>query len=335
MNWNGLYGRPQLINILQSAISEGKTAHACLLYGPKGIGKKTVARAYATALNCQNPSLGTCGECVSCRKAASGAHPDIHWIVPDGKSIKIEQIRNVKKSAFLRPHEGRFQIFILDGADLLTKEAANSLLKVLEEPPPASIFILLAENPSSLLPTVASRCLLFALPRLDRQSMKSILSDAGLASSAEETVRVLDLAEGIPGRALALAGRSDWHSSFLEGKRLLASLYKGDAPDAHATRLAEKENLEDELDMILFVLRDLLMMQTARSQELITCAGEAELLRELLDKWPATATVQAIEAILKLQRDMRSPVNVRLALERALRRLKEVLTDADSCGYTL
>jgi DNA polymerase-3 subunit delta' len=311
---------------------EDKSAHACLFYGPEGIGKKTLAQAYAAALNCSGPAGGICGQCASCRKAAAGSHPDIHWIEPDGKSLKIDQVRKIKKSAYLKPHEGICQVFVLDGADLLTPEAANSLLKVLEEPPPAVTFLLLAQNPSSLPPTIVSRCLLFPMPRLDRQSMAKILEEKSAGQSAEEAKCFIGQSEGIPGRMLSLTARRGWHNSCQDAIGLLMSLHGGGDAGEHAGRLAEKENINDELDTLIHVLRDLLVMQTTGDAQLLIDKSDAEELGKLTEKWQPFSTIEAIKAILKLHRDLQSPINDRLALERAMRRLKEVLSDADSCG---
>lgn len=335
MCWNGVYGRTQIIATLQAGIMDDKSAHACLFYGPEGIGKKTLAQAYAAALNCSGPAGGVCGQCFSCRKAAAGSHPDIHWIVPDGKSLKIDQVRRIKKSAYLKPHEGRCQVFVLDGADLLTPEAANSLLKVLEEPPPAVTFILLAQNPSSLPPTIVSRCLLFPMPRLDRQSLARILEEKSAGTPAEEANRFIGQSEGIPGRLLSLAARRGWHNSCQDAIALLMSLHRGGDAGEHADRLAEKENIHDELDTIIYVLRNLLVMQATGDARLLTDRSDAEEMAKLTEKWHPFSTMEAIKAILKLHRDLRSPINARLALERAMRRLKEVLSDADSCGNPL
>lgn len=328
-----IFGREQLQNSFQAAITEGRISHAYLFCGPVGIGKRTMALSLAAALNCDTGIIRCLG-CLSCRKTVAGTHPDVHMIVPDGKSLKIDQIRKLKKAAYLMPHEGRYQVFILNDADLLTLEAANSLLKVLEEPPSSSVFILLTQNPKILPPTVISRCQLLILPRLHKASITKILYHAGFNLSSEQMARVIQLAEGVPGQAILLAGNTDWQKLQGEAIALLHSLYTGEEASLLAGQIAQRDNLKEFLEMLLFVLRDVMVMQATGDVRLL--AGHWDESDFMQKKWPAATTIEAITCLLKLHKDIQSPINVRLALERALRRLKEVYTDnANRCRNSL
>ena len=332
MSWEDIYGREQIIRVLKAAVSEGQVAHAYLFYGSEGIGKRTLAALFANALLC--PAKDPCGVCVHCKKVGGGSHPDLHWIEPEGKSLKIDQVRTLKRKAYLKPHEARFQVFVLVDAQSLTLEAANSLLKVLEDPPPASVFILLARNPASLLPTVVSRCQSFALPRLDDESMNKLLDHTGdIATQADRKRKVL-WADGIPGRALAHAS----NSALLDNHQIAEMLHifgDGQGFCEHLDRLAQDDSLLDFCDEFVLLLRDLLILQSTGQRDLLTGGINPELLQPFLSRWRAEAIREAIIALLKLQKDIQSPINVRLALERAFRRLKEVFEDADRCGNSL
>ncbi|NLP36302.1 MAG: DNA polymerase III subunit delta' [Firmicutes bacterium] len=333
MIWETIYGREELVRTLQEAIRLDKVAHAYLFYGPAGIGKKTIAQAFATALNCLDGQKG-CGACLSCRRAAAQIHPDIHQIEPEGKTIKIDQVRRLKKYAYLKPRESRYQIFILRQADTLTTEAANSLLKVLEEPPAGSLFLLLAENLSALLPTIRSRCQEFAVGRLDKQSMAEFLRRQGRISD-EQLAGIMVWAEGIPGRALELADSQARQQLYQEAVLYLKELAEGKGISSLAAKLAEAEDLTAVIDAMILVLRDLLISPAAGKNPEILAGNETILLTQLTEKWNRSACLAAIPVLLKLQTDMQNSINIRLALEKVFWDLKEVYTCANSCGNSL
>ncbi|MCL4463927.1 MAG: DNA polymerase III subunit delta' [Firmicutes bacterium] len=335
MNWKDIHGRQQILRSLRAALSSGNLAHAYLFCGPEGIGKKTLAKVFSAALVCQRSMEEPCGSCPDCNKSKTLSHPDIHWIVPEGKkSLKIGQTREIKRAAYFKPHEARYQVFIVEQAETLTAEAANSLLKLLEEPPPLAVFILLATSPAALLPTVVSRCQLFQLPRLDAASLSSILNAADRQLSLTESQRVLHGAEGIPGRALLLA-REDRQQSYAEAVELLGQLQAEEAIAALADKLAANENLPLLLEALLTVLRDTMVLQATGNGRLVMPAGDGVSLDSLLAEFSLVNGMAATEIILKLEKDLQSSVNVRLAVERALRRLKEVFENVDGSGGTL
>jgi DNA polymerase-3 subunit delta' len=152
-------GHDWAVALLRSSLSAGRIAHAFLLSGLPQIGKTTLAITLAQALNCTEPAA-PCGQCRSCRKIAGGVHPDVRLITSEGASgsIKIEQIRALQHQAMLAPYEGRYRVFIVLQMEQATLEAANSLLKTLEEPPAQVVMILTAIHSRSLPRTVVSRC---------------------------------------------------------------------------------------------------------------------------------------------------------------------------------
>lgn len=283
-------GRQHTAEVLRAAMRKDLLAHAYLFYGPAGSGEYELAGSVAQALNCAQFPEGPCEDCLSCQKIARRTHPDVHWIAPEGKMIRIEQVRQVVKSASLQPREGRRQIFILEAAQGLTPEAANSLLKTLEEPPPAVVFILLAEKPGQLPPTVVSRCQVFPL-----------CSAAGPPERGETF--------------LPLSGEAAAFLAALRQERELSAL---------SGQLAGKENLPDFLNAVLTLLRDLLVLLSGGKETLLFF--ERETYAGLDELWTAGEAFTAIEILLKLQKDLQSPVNVRLAAEAALRKLWEELS---------
>ena len=177
-------GQDRAVSFLRSSLNKGNTAHAYLLVGSPNVGKMTLALNLAQALNCEEAEP-PCGQCNSCQKIASTKHADIQIIglISSGNSseskakaeIGIDQIREVQHSANLPPFEGKYKVFIIDEAELLSTEAANCLLKTLEEPISKVVFILLVRNDRLLPATVVSRCQIIELLPMAIDKVESFL----------------------------------------------------------------------------------------------------------------------------------------------------------------
>lgn len=179
MQFTDIQGQEQALHILTQAISHQHIAHAYLFTGPEGVGKKAAALALAQYLNCAQADREqgvSCGVCPSCVQAASGNHPDIFLLTADGSSIKIEQIRSLMAKLSLRSYSGGYQVVIIDNAHLMTEQAANCLLKTLEEPAANTVFCLISSQ-SALLPiTILSRCQQIQFQFLPAAVISSILT---------------------------------------------------------------------------------------------------------------------------------------------------------------
>jgi DNA polymerase-3 subunit delta' len=157
-------GHRRLVSLLARSVDRGSLPPSLIFAGPAGIGKRLTATATAQLVNCtsrvgQSPDIDACGECAACTRIARGVHSDVLIVEPgDNGSIKIEQVREIVDRAAYRPFEGRCRVVIFDAAAALVPAAQTALLKTLEEPPSASIFILVTAQPDLLLPTVRSRC---------------------------------------------------------------------------------------------------------------------------------------------------------------------------------
>lgn len=206
MPFNAVWGQPQAVEFLKRAAAQSRVAHAYLFSGPEGVGKRTTALAFAQALNCQAPREGeACGACASCRKIAAASHPDVMLLEPEGQAFKIEQVREVlQRNLRWKPLEGRTRVFVLDRADALTAEAANSLLKVLEEPPDAVVIVLITSQAFALLPTIRSRCQEIRFRPLAAGLLTQWLFEAH--GVPQETAAALArLSDGRPAEALRLS----------------------------------------------------------------------------------------------------------------------------------
>ena len=193
-------GQEHVTKTLQNAIAAGRIAHAYLFSGPRGTGKTTVARILAKAVNCQaGPSPEPCGKCDTCKEISAGSSIDIIEI--DAASNRgIDDIRELRESVKYAPVSGRYKVYIIDEAHMLTVEAFNALLKTLEEPPEHVIFILATTEPYKILPTILSRCQRFDFRMLSRQEiidrLRSLAKADNISVEDEALSLIADSADG-------------------------------------------------------------------------------------------------------------------------------------------
>jgi DNA polymerase-3 subunit delta' len=199
MSFERLEGQVFARRILESALQGGRSAHAYLFEGPPGCGKKTAAFGLAAALI--DPPGGE-----GARRVLDNKHPDVHLFQPAGATFKVEQVRDLMRETSLRPFEGKKRVFILDRVEAFTAEAANTLLKPLEEPQESLSWVLVTTQASRVLPTILSRCQSVRFHPLDEATLRSVLTrELGV-----DAARAKDLA--------ALSGGSVRLAAFLQGE---------------------------------------------------------------------------------------------------------------------
>ena len=195
MPFRDLRGHRRPLALLARAAARGSVPPALLFTGPVGVGKRLAALALAQALNCPDRAGDdACGACATCRRIARGVHPDVFTLAPDeAGSIRVDAVRDAVARCRFRPFEGRARVTIVDDADALVEQAQDALLRILEEPPPSAVFVLVTAAPDALLPTVRSRCHRLRFGRLADAETAAVLEAAG-------SVLTNKYAEGYPGR---------------------------------------------------------------------------------------------------------------------------------------
>ncbi len=199
MKFEDILGQKEIIDKIEGMLRTDNLPSVLLFYGPEGTGKKSTALRIAKALNCMDnnpPESFFCGECPSCQKIEKQIHPDIHILSPDGDSIKIEDVREMMRNISQVPFEGKRKIAILDNAEALTIQAANALLKTLEEPPEKTHIFLISSNPGKLPLTLKSRCYPLRFLPLSEETIIEILRRDNNFHSMDGIRIVAGLAEG-------------------------------------------------------------------------------------------------------------------------------------------
>ncbi len=199
-----LAGQEQVVGQLRAAVGSGGLTHAWLFTGPPGSGRSVAARAFAAALLCAGRG---CGHCPSCRQVAAGTHPDLLLVRPDGLSYGVKQTRDLVLKAASSPVYGGWRIVLFEDADRATEQAANALLKAIEEPPPRTIWMLCAPSAADLPTTIRSRCRLVTLRTPPTEAVAAILRDEGV--SEELALEAARASFGHIGRARRLATDSE------------------------------------------------------------------------------------------------------------------------------
>lgn len=189
------------------SVKAGRIAHAFLLSGPHGTGKRTCANYLTQTILCASPQA-PCGQCPACKKVLAGLHPDVHVVGEEEKSISVDTIRALRDQLALRPFEADRHIALIPRADRMTAQAQNALLKTLEEPAGGNVFFLLTDQPGAMLPTIVSRCRRLRFSPVSVEACAEILAEKGVEPGRARLAAAC--AQGAVGRALEIAGDEDY-----------------------------------------------------------------------------------------------------------------------------
>ncbi len=265
--------QPIVLQILQNSIVKDRVAHAYLFEGDKGTRKKEVSILYAKSLLCENRIEGkACENCSNCRRINHGNHPDLHLVEPDGLSIKKEQIKQLQEEFSKTGVESKKKIYIIVHADKMTPNAANSLLKFLEEPLADATAILITENIHRILPTILSRCQTISFKPLPKEELTAQLLEAGiqphLAALAANLTNHYEEAVEIC--------QNEW---FAQARLIVLKLYEvlQNSPfqamvkiqEDFVQHFKEKDQVDRALDLLLLIYKDLLQIQLGKEEQLV------------------------------------------------------------------
>lgn len=261
MNFEDFYGNENTKEYLNSVFSKDSIPHAFLFTGDRGSGKKMLANIVARALVCESDDK-PCLKCSACQKAEHGTHPDISFIDADTLSKKTESIRELKLNALLRPNDADRKVYIIDNSGSLTHEAQDALLKILEEPPHFTFFILLALNTSELLPTIISRTTRISLSSLSDEELLKIIKKNFPDISDEEANDLIRTSGGVCSFLVEKQNDEALDFAALIAKSLIS---KDEFEIFKAFALLEKSKrdmLSSVLDEVSVILRDAIIITT-------------------------------------------------------------------------
>jgi len=356
MPFSDFHGNVETLHRLRDMLARERFPHAVILAGARGAGKYTLALMLAQALNCLNPRKTDglpdfCGECANCRRIAQASdldsrcgeavearealretdkketrlfiqtHPDVLIIPPDPPQmmIKVDQVRRVIETIYYRPSEARERVYIFTDSAFM-KEAANSLLKVLEEPPEFATIFLLSENSGELLPTIRSRSMIFQLEALTVDEVDSYLAKHRPEWKAAQRALVARLCEGALGRARSFdldgytAARGDalaiLNSALLAGEH--TQLFK--ITETYRAGAEGRDKTEQLLRTLYSLLRDLMFLG-AGTPELIHNSDIRNQLTKLAESADFEWITAASDRLAEVERGMRRNLLRSLSLD--------------------
>lgn len=311
--------QPLASKMITNSIKKGRISHAYLIQGERGTGKEAIATLIAKDIFCEHRTgIEPCQTCRMCKRIDSRNHPDVHWVEPEGQSIKIEQIKNLQKEFTYSSFESNKKVYIIQGADTLTLNAANRILKFLEEPGRRTTAILLTENSQSIIPTIRSRCQLVDLKPLHPQDFQKQLAELGM--SQKDAVLMSALTNNIE-EAFEWS-RDEW---FAEGRKLMIQLIEvliNPSEDAYLfihnhwlKHFKERAQLERGIDLLLLAFKDILYAHLGKEESMIVFDKNDDQLQQLILSYSQEDLIQILHNLLEAKRHLKQYVNPTLVME--------------------
>jgi DNA polymerase III subunit delta' len=318
MSFLDIYGHERQRAILQKTIAQRRVGHAYLFSGINAVGKRTLACEFVKSLNCEKADNinNACGGCSSCLKMQHGSHPDVIFIEADGQFIRINAIREIQEQMKFKPLEGRWRAVIIDGADKMNEQAANALLKTLEEPSASNILILISSRPYSMPATIISRCRHMRFNPLSADSIARFLVER--MSMEEQKARLLaGLSGGSIGLALEL-DQEDIVAYRVEIMQLLMDTRKDDP--ISLLNLAsflgqDKKEIKTGLDILNSCFRDAIILKETGKNEMLINQDNPSFIDALTHRLTGEQILQNISLIAQAWTTIEQNVNKTLTLE--------------------
>lgn len=324
MSMEQLAGQWKAKRILQHALQTGKVSHAYLFYGPAGTGRMALAHAFAKALFCTTGRDDACDQCLECRKFDNGNQPNLISIVPDGQSIKIDQIRGLQRELAYRGSGTSRKIYIIERAETMTLQAANSLLKFLEEPLSPVVAILITDNGQAVLPTIRSRTQWVPfLPFSTSEMLQALIEEGSPSVLARAAVQ---LSSGLDGAREIIQ-----QNQFAEIRNVVIQLGKESLTRFTAAMISAQQQFfktelseHSQLLLSLFVLwfKDMIQFQAGR-QENMVYIDQLEWISKHAFSRSIESWISCIEHTLEAGKRIRSNVAPQLAVEQLFVNLQE------------
>lgn len=326
--WNELKEiQPQVYQMLQNSIQKNRVAHAYIFEGERGTGKKDASILLAKSLYCEQADIHErpCNQCINCRRISSGNHPDVHMIEPDGLSVKKEQIQFLQEEFTKKGVESNRKVYIINQAEKMTVQAANSLLKFLEEPLSDTTAILISDQAQKILPTIISRCQMITFKHLSADMLQKRLEEQGVDV---QTAAIVSQLTNKFDEALEIS-LDDW---FAQAQRKVLELYEAIKSNYMKALIylqeewfrhfKEKDQIDQGLDFLLLIYKDLLYIQLDKYDAIVFKTKQAVLERYALQSAQRMLATD-MEYILEAKRRLMSNTNPQLVMEQLVLNLQE------------
>ncbi len=318
MSFLDIYGHEKQIAILKQALAQNRVGHSYLFSGIDATGKKTLAFEFAKVVNCEKVDEihDSCGKCPSCLKINRNNHPDIFLIEAEGQFVRINAVREIQDQMTFKPMEGKRRVFIIDNADKMNDQAANALLKTLEEPSPANILILVSAKPYTLPSTIISRCRHMRFNPLSSDNVAKFLIERGNMEK-KNALLLAGLSGGSIGQALEL-NKDDVIAYRTETLKLLANTKKSEPLSllAFASFFGQdKRGIKQGFNILITCFRDALVYKETQNDQMLINQDNSSFIASLASRLTGSQILQNIALIEKAGETIEQNVNKSLTLE--------------------
>jgi DNA polymerase-3 subunit delta' len=325
--FHDIIGHDRVKEHLQRAMESNHVSHAYILTGEEGMGRKSLANAFAMTLLCEKGKSDPCMDCHACKQIMSGNHPDLIYVTHEKPgSIGVDDIRRqINDTIMIRPYSSYYKIYIVDESEKMTAQAQNALLKTIEEPPSYAVIMLLTTNQEAFLPTILSRCIQLKLKPLTDSVVKSYLvGTLGIGEIKAEIYAAF--ARGNLGKAIHLASSEDFQLMYKELIHMLEHLKDMDIVEllSYIKKLKdEKLDIQDCLDFMQIWYRDVLMYKVTKDMNLLIFREEYQTMKRMSEASAYDGIEKILKAIDKARIRLDANVNMELAMELMLMVMKE------------
>ena len=321
-----ILGNEMVKDHFKKAIANHKISHAYILTGEAGMGRKSIANAFAMTLLCEKGGSEPCMSCHSCKQVMSGNHPDLIYVTHEKPgSIGVDDVREqINNTIMIRPYSSYYKIYIVDEAEKMTVQAQNALLKTIEEPPSYAVIILITTNQEAFLPTILSRCVQMKLKPLKDFTIKSYLTQ-NLHIAEKDADICAAFARGNLGKAIHLASSDEFRELFQKVMVLVKNVGTMDISmllDCIREMKEQNFDIGEVLDLMQLWYRDVLMFKVTKDMNLLIFKDEYKMINETGEKVDYAGLEAILAAIDTARTRLNANVNMELAMELLLLTMK-------------
>lgn len=326
MGFEEILGNEMVKDHFKKAIQNHKISHAYILTGEAGMGRKSIANAFAMTLLCEKGGSEPCMMCHSCKQVMSGNHPDLIYVTHEKQgNIGVDDVREqINDTIMIRPYSSYYKIYIVDEAEKMTVQAQNALLKTIEEPPSYAVIILITTNQEAFLPTILSRCVQMKLKPLKDFTIKSYLTQ-NLHIAEKDADICAAFARGNLGKAIHLASSDEFKELFQKVMVLVKNVGTMDISmllDCIREMKEQNFDIGEVLDLMQLWYRDVLMFKVTKDMNLLIFKDEYKMINETGEKVDYAGLEAILAAIDTARTRLNANVNMELAMELLLLTMK-------------